>query len=105
MINKGVIIKRINLEAYSGPKQTSMIELLNLTAFFHPLTFFARCSILDVGLGSEYASLPQNIIWMTKKRVVGMPEINPLSANPTKWSNTLKQFVGNIQDGALCDNS
>ena len=21
--------------------------------------------------------------------------INPLSANPTKWSNTLKQFVGN----------
>ena len=21
-------------------------------------------------------------------------EINPLSANPTKWSNTLKQFVG-----------
>ena len=22
------------------------------------------------------------------------PNINPLSANPTKWSNTLKQFVG-----------
>ena len=22
---------------------------------------------------------------------------NPLSANPTKWSNTLKQFVGNCQ--------
>ena len=21
-------------------------------------------------------------------------DINPLSANPTKWSNTLKQFVG-----------
>ena len=21
---------------------------------------------------------------------------NPLSANPTKWSNTLKQFVGNL---------
>ena len=21
--------------------------------------------------------------------------INPLSANPTKWSNALKQFVGN----------
>ena len=21
--------------------------------------------------------------------------INPLSANPTKWSNTVKQFVGN----------
>ena len=23
--------------------------------------------------------------------------INPLSANPTKWSNTLKQFVGKSQ--------
>ena len=26
-----------------------------------------------------------------------IPEkLNPLSANPTKWSNTLKQFVGNL---------
>ena len=24
--------------------------------------------------------------------------VNPLSANPTKWSNTLKQFVGKIVD-------
>ena len=23
--------------------------------------------------------------------------LNPLSVNPTKWSNTLKQFVGNSQ--------
>ena len=23
--------------------------------------------------------------------------LNPLSTNPTKWSNTLKQFVGNIR--------
>ena len=23
-------------------------------------------------------------------------ELNPLSANPTKWSNTLKQFVGKL---------
>ena len=22
--------------------------------------------------------------------------VNPLSANPTKWSNTLKQFVGKL---------
>ena len=24
--------------------------------------------------------------------------ISPLSVNPTKWSNTLKQFVGNSQE-------
>ena len=27
--------------------------------------------------------------------------INPLSANPTKWSNTLKQFVGNFPGNCL----
>ena len=27
--------------------------------------------------------------------------INPLSANPTKWSNTLKQFVGNLTTNCL----
>ena len=27
--------------------------------------------------------------------------INPLSANPTKWSNTLKQFVGILPTNCL----
>ena len=27
--------------------------------------------------------------------------INPLSANPTQWSNTLKQFVGNLPTNCL----
>ena len=27
--------------------------------------------------------------------------LNPLSANPTKWSNTLKQFVGNLRMNCL----
>ena len=31
----------------------------------------------------------QNILWSLKKYF-----FNPLSAKPTKWSNTLKQFVG-----------
>ena len=31
-----------------------------------------------------------------------IPEtLNPLSANPTKWSNTLKQFVGNLSTNCL----
>ena len=28
-------------------------------------------------------------------------DINPLSANPTKWSNTLKQFVGRLAANCL----
>ena len=27
--------------------------------------------------------------------------LNPLSANPTKWSNTLKKFVGNLTTNCL----
>ena len=27
--------------------------------------------------------------------------VNPLSTNPTKWSNTLKQFVGNLPTNCL----
>ena len=30
------------------------------------------------------------------KNSISIDFINPLSANPTKWSNTLKQFVGNL---------
>ena len=30
-----------------------------------------------------------------------MIAINPLSANPTKWSNTLKQFAGNFPTNFL----
>ena len=28
-------------------------------------------------------------------------DVNPLSANPTKWSNTLKNFVGNLPTNCL----
>ena len=27
--------------------------------------------------------------------------LNPLNANPAKWSNTLKQFVGNLSTNCL----
>ena len=30
-----------------------------------------------------------------------MIQLSPLSANPTKWSNTLKQFVGNLPTNCL----
>ena len=31
------------------------------------------------------------------KRSIGLNLVNRYSANPTKWSNTLKQFVGLIR--------
>ena len=31
----------------------------------------------------------------------GYDKLNPLSANPTKWPNTLKQFVGKLPTNCL----
>ena len=39
--------------------------------------------------------------WLYKKFQPNLGFINPLSANPTKWSNTLKQFVGNLTTNCL----
>ena len=37
------------------------------------------------------------IAWLVDEDGYSMEDnLNPLSANPTKWSNTLKQFVGNL---------
>ena len=33
---------------------------------------------------------------------IGTNWVNPLSANPTKWSNTLKQFVGRSDELYEC---
>ena len=39
---------------------------------------------------------------MFRKIVLALPsDITPLSANPAKWSNTLKQFVGKLPTNCL----
>ena len=44
-------------------------------------------------------------VWMDyiilKLIFISFHPLNPLSANPTKWSNTLKQFVGNLPTNLL----
>ena len=43
----------------------------------------------------------KNNPWMQIKSSFAMVAINPLSAKITKWSNTLKQFVGNLPTNCL----
>ena len=38
---------------------------------------------------------------MGQERLRSIAIINPLSANPTKWSNTLKQLVGKLPTNCL----
>ena len=51
-------------------------------------------------LSRSFLSHSLNYQWSWYDQLVQDPvffnEVNPLSANPTKWSNTLKQFIGNL---------
>ena len=38
---------------------------------------------------------------LINKEIILWPSLNPLSANPTKWSNRLKQFVGKLPTNCL----
>ena len=70
--------------------------------------------------GSYYCTIPVTItkiykFWIKQEQIrifyslniksqwswKSLQTINPLSANPTKWSNTLKQFVGKLPANCL----
>ena len=38
---------------------------------------------------------------MIQMKITNFDTFNPLSANPTKWLNTLKQFIGNLPTNCL----
>ena len=51
-----------------------------------------------------YYHMKMWLIFLHTKQVLfvsGILNLNPLSANPTKWSNTLKQFFGNLPTNCL----
>ena len=54
-------------------------------------------------MNSVYAifSLYQNVFCYFFQTGNYNDDFNPLSANPTKWSNTLKQFVGKLPPNCL----
>ena len=57
-------------DAYLGHRQTFIMKLFEkIAAKFKPFTIFTKSFITDVWQG-----------------------LHPLSTNPTKWSNTLKQL-------------
>ena len=40
-------------------------------------------------------------MWKGIEQTPDTQKLNPLSANLTKWSNTLKQFIGNLATNCL----
>ena len=58
------------------------------TANFQQLTLFSQ---------SQFLFIIQQLALL----IFEFLDLNPLSANPTKWSSTLKQFVGNFPTNYL----
>ena len=79
------------------PETFNMERFAKLVDGFQLLTIFSKRSILDAQHGSEYTCGFQiSDIRHESKRTYSFftnADIKPLSANSTKWSNTLKQFV------------
>ena len=50
-----------------------------------------------IGLNAKFVNIGSMNVILWPKLLL----INPLSANPTKWSNTLKQFVGELPANCL----
>ena len=48
-----------------------------------------------------YKRIPPAKIFFFHTNTVFPPFFNPLSANPTKWLKTLKQFIGNLPMNCL----
>ena len=67
-----------NVHSYTLTWKGPLIYVKVLVKFFH-LWFLRRCVTV----------------------IILFVNINPLSVNPTKWSNTLKQFVGNLPTNCL----
>ena len=86
------------MKKYSGEKKLMMlneystIEVLPLKVLCHEIIISNRSKEADFNFIKSSPS--QNEISSYK-------EINPLSANPKKWPNTLKKFVGKLPTNCL----
>ena len=58
-----------------------------------------KCRFISIGKDTHDE---EEILGLIRDRKLTFHQhINPLSANPTKWSNTLKQFVGKLATNCL----
>ena len=77
---------------------------LEMLRSFFPI--YAYCKLLEITITTtrgikNVQQLPLENINQTCLYSIFVIQVNPLSANPTKWSNTLKQFVGNLPTNCL----
>ena len=74
---------------FGFPFKTLLCSLAKKVSKMHLLCKKTRCFI-------HYP-----LFFATLSLIISLQHIKPLSANPTKWSNTLKQFSGNFPTNCL----
>ena len=50
---------------------------------------------------TDFILLTCFVFHMIQMKITNFDTFNPLSANPTKWLNTIKQFIGNLPTNCL----
>ena len=84
-----------HLSSFLEPEKKENVSATDLTPLFCcNLIFMKRQSEWHFIINSPYIGHPIKFVNLTKRVNPFMPNVDPLSANPTKWSNILKQFVG-----------
>ena len=73
--------------------------------YFQLLNIFAKCFplMLDWTIMSSRKTPPYRsiVLSISSTMYIIAPQLNHLSTNPKKWSNTLKQFVDNLPTNCL----
>ena len=93
--NKLTYCKKIGVKKISECKYEKRL-LLEARTGLNLCDASVICSYYDKVILSKYENLQKY-----GADPLSQHSINPLSANPTKWSNTLKQFVGNFPTNCL----
>ena len=91
------------------PRHTRKVKLchrplcLSSTIYFRNIHTSPGKSTMRSEMSHTYtpASQPTPLLDSSRKEINITHSVNPLSANPTKWSNTLNQFVGKFPTNCL----
>ena len=84
---------KVNIKIYDKDLKEKIVMSVKFSLLFSMIVFSNEC------IQKSIANFLCDVLY--SKYDTRYSSFNPLSANPTKWSNTLKQFVGNLPTNCL----
>ena len=91
---------------FNTPKLVGLPYYYSFLFSFIPIIFFEKWLLEGISfrLKRKFSAVTELLSSILKNEILKASifcQHNPLSANPTKWSNTLKQFVGKLRTNCL----